>query len=151
MMLAALALILVGTQTIFAQEAAAQGQKSLYERLGGLAPITVVVDDFIDVLMTDSVLNENPAVAEARDRVPLPYLKYHVTAMVCEATGGSCSYHGRGMEESHAHLNITEPEWDRTVTLFQGVLDKHGVPKKEARDLLEIIASTKDAIVTRSP
>ncbi|MGZ8459872.1 MAG: globin domain-containing protein [Candidatus Deferrimicrobiaceae bacterium] len=38
--------------------------------------------------------------------------------MVCQATGGPCQYHGRGMKESHAHLNITEREWDRMVTLF---------------------------------
>ncbi len=61
---------------------------SLYERLGGLAPISVVVNDFIDVLVPDAVLNQNPAIDAARKRVPSPYLKYHVTAMVCQVTGG---------------------------------------------------------------
>ncbi len=123
---------------------------SLYERLGGLAPISVVVNDFIDVLVPDAVLNQNPAIDAARKRVPSPYLKYHVTAMVCQVTGGPCQYHGRGMKESHAHMNITKGEWDRMVTLFKEVLAKHKVPAKETQELLEIVGSTKaDIVVSR--
>lgn len=123
---------------------------SLYERLGGLAPITVVVSDFIDVMVPDPLLNENPAINASRERVPAPYLKYHVTAMMCEATGGPCEYHGRGMEASHAHLNITEREWERMLNLFKGVLAEHQVPERETQELLEIVGSTKDDIVMAS-
>jgi len=125
-------------------------QVSLYDRLGGLAPVSVVVSDFIDAVVPDSILNENPAIAAARDLVPAPYLKYHVTAMMCQSTGGPCQYHGRGMKESHAHLNITEVEWDRMVTLFKEVLAKHKVPPQESRELLEVIGSTKADIVCTS-
>jgi len=141
------AILLAGSHTAMAQSGAAQKQQSLYDRLGGLAPISVVVSDFIDALMPDAVLNANPAIDAARKRVPAPYLKYHVTAMVCQATGGPCQYHGREMKESHAHLNITEQEWDRMVILFKGVLAKHRVPAKETQELLEIVGSTKAAIV----
>ena len=34
-------------------------QKSLYERLGGIYPISAVVDDFIDRIMKDPRLNAN--------------------------------------------------------------------------------------------
>jgi hemoglobin len=141
------AILLAGSHTAMAQSDAAPKQQSLYDRLGGLAPISVVVSDFIDALVPDAVLNANPAIDAARKRVPAPYLKYHVTAMVCQATGGPCQYHGREMKESHAHMNITEQEWDRMVTLFKGVLAKHKVPAKETQDLLEIVGSTKAAIV----
>ncbi|TMB54130.1 MAG: group 1 truncated hemoglobin, partial [Deltaproteobacteria bacterium] len=39
-------------------------QPSLYERLGGIYSIAVVVDDFIDRVMADARLNANPAVNE---------------------------------------------------------------------------------------
>ncbi len=134
----------------FSQTNTTEQARSLYDRLGGLAPISVVVSDFIDALMPDAVLNANPAIDAARKRVPAPYLKYQVTAMVCQATGGPCQYHGRTMKESHAHLNITEQEWDRMVTLFKGVLAKHKVPAKETQELLEIVGSTKaDIVVSR--
>jgi len=130
-----------------AQSAAEKPQPSLYDRLGGLAPISVVVSDFIDALVPDTVLNANPAIDAARKKVPAAYLKYHVTAMVCQVTGGPCSYNGRGMKDSHAHLNITEREWDRMVVLFKAVLAKHSVPVKETQELVDIVGSTKADIV----
>jgi len=39
-----------GFQAAVAQEEAAEKQQSLYDRLGGLAPIAVVVNDFLDAL-----------------------------------------------------------------------------------------------------
>ncbi len=123
-------------------------EPSLYERLGGLAPITVVVSDFLDALIPDPQLNENPAIDAARERVPAPYLKYQVTAFVCQATGGPCEYHGRDMESSHAHLDITEAEWDRMVVIFKEVLDEHGVPEQEQHDLLELLGTTKEGVVS---
>jgi hemoglobin len=145
--LAVVALMAPGSHTAFAQGSTQEKQVSLYDRLGGLAPISVVVSDFIDALVPDAVLNANPAIDAARKRVPAPYLKYHVTALVCQATGGPCQYHGRGMKEAHAHLNITEREWDRMVTIFKEVLAKHRVPAKETQELLAIVGSTKADIV----
>lgn len=149
--LAFVPLVLGGpADTAVAQNTPKQQESSLYDRLGGLAPISVVVSDFLDALVPDSVLNANPAIDVARTRVPTPYLKYHVTAMVCQATGGPCQYHGRGMQESHAHLNITEREWNRMVTIFKGVLAKHSVPAKETQELLDIVGSVKGDIVASS-
>jgi hemoglobin len=145
--LVAITTVVGGLQTALAQGDTEQKQQSLYDRLGGLMPISVVVSDFIDALVPDTVLNANPAIDDARKRVPAPYLKYHVTAMVCQATGGPCQYHGRGMKESHAHLNIAEREWDRMVAIFKEVLAKHRVPTKETQELLDIIGSTKADIV----
>jgi hemoglobin len=51
------------------------------------------------------------------------------------------------MKESHAHMKITEQEWDRMLTLFKGVLAKHRVPAKETQELVDIIGSTKADIV----
>src|SRR5690606_13973782 len=70
---------------------------SLFERLGGLAHLSLVVSDLIDVMVPDPQLSENPAIGAARQTVPAAYLKYQVRAMVCEATGGPCRDHGRDM------------------------------------------------------
>jgi len=139
--------LFTGMNTAIAQSSETQTQLSLYDRLGGLAPISVVVSDFIDALVPDAFLNKNPAVDATRAHVPAPYLKYHVTAQVCSAAGGPCQYHGLGMKESHANLNITEPEWDRMVILLKEVLAKHKVPAQESKELLAIIDSTKVDIV----
>jgi len=141
--------------TLFAAAALAEGmkseEKSLYDRLGGLMPISVVVSDFIDAIVPDPFINQNPAVDAARQRVPAAYLKYQVTALVCQTTGGPCMYNGRTMKDSHAHLHITPAEWDRMVVIFKDVLAKHKVPDAEQQGLLEIIESTRADIVMAAP
>ena len=139
------ALLLAGSPGVLAEQDAPAA--SLFDRLGGLMSISVVVNDFIDVVVADSVLNANPAVDASRKVVPAPYLKYQVTAMVCEVTGGPCSYQGRDMKSAHAHLNITAAEWDQMVVLFKEVLAKHQVPEAETRELLDIVGSTRADIV----
>lgn len=122
---------------------------SLYDRLGGLPAISVVVSDLLDALVPDSILNLNPAIDKARYAVPKEYLKYHVTSMVCQATGGPCQYTGKSMTDSHAHLNITEAEWDRFIEIFTEILVKHNVPEAEKKELYAILGSTKADIVTK--
>jgi hemoglobin len=121
--------------------------KSLYERLGGVYNIATVVDDFIERLLVNQTLNANPAINEARARVPKAGLKFHVTALVCEVTGGPCKYSGRTMQQSHEHLNITDPQWQAMVADFQKTLDKFNVPQKEQAELVTIVESTKKDIV----
>lgn len=142
---AALATILISTIPV--STAQAQAAKSLFERLGGVYPLSVVVDSFIDLLLVNDVLNANPAIKAARDRVPAAGLKFHVTAMMCEATGGPCKYTGRTMKDSHAHLNIGEKEWAAMASDFQRVLNNYRVPQKEQQELFAIAASVKKDIV----
>jgi hemoglobin len=123
--------------------------KPLYERLGGLKGITVVVDDFIDHLVVDKTLNENPAIDAGRKRSPAPYLKFQVSQLVCEATSGPCKYTGKGMKESHVLLNISDKEWGIMAGEFKKSLDKFKVPATEQKELFDIVGKTKADIVTR--
>jgi hemoglobin len=126
------------------------GPKSLYERLGGVYSIATVVDDFIERLLVNGTLNANPAISEARSRVPKAGLKFHVTTLVCEVTGGPCKYTGRSMKDSHARLNINERQWQAMVTDFRTALDKFKVPAAEQNELVKIVESTKKDIVVGS-
>ncbi len=120
---------------------------TLYERLGGIYSIAVVVDDFIDRVMADARLNANPAVNEAHHKVPPPGFKYLVTEMVGWATGGPQTYTGRSMRDSHLHLKITPAEWEAFMDDFQQTLDKFQVPAAEQAELRTIVNSTYGDIV----
>lgn len=126
-----------------------QPAKSLYDRLGGIYPISVVVDTFFDLLLVNDVLNANPAINAARERVPAAGIKFHLTTLVCQQTGGPCKYTGRGMKESHAHLNISEKEWQAMLADFRRTMNNYGVPAKEQQELVAIVESTKQDIVVR--
>jgi hemoglobin len=124
-----------------------QPNASLYERLGGIYPIAVVVDDFIDRVMADVRLNANPAVKEAHHKVPPAGFKYLVTEMVGWASGGPQKYTGRSMRDSHQNLNITPSEWEAFMGDFQLTLDKFNVPAAEQAELKAIVNSTYGDIV----
>ncbi|MBI1874192.1 MAG: group 1 truncated hemoglobin [Acidobacteria bacterium] len=125
----------------------APAAKSLYDRLGGAYSIATVVDDFIERLLVNDTLNANPAIKEARTRVPKAGLKFHVTTLVCEVTGGPCKYTGRTMKDSHAKLNINEVQWDAMVADFRKTLDTFKVPPPEQQELITIVGTTKKDIV----
>src|SRR5947208_8583092 len=120
---------------------------SLYERLGGIYPISCVVDDLIDRVMTDARLNANPLVNEAHHKVPPPGFKYLVTEMVGWASGGPQQYSGRPMGDTQRDLMITEDEWRAFMDDLQQTLDKFAVPQPEQDELKAIVESTKEAVV----
>ena len=124
-----------------------QDKPSLYDRLGGLYNIAVVVDDFIDRVMGDPRLNANPRVDEAHHRVSPQGFKYYVTEMLCWAAGGPQTYSGRTMGDSHRHLMITDEEWEAFMEDLQQSLDKFEVPQPEQDEVRAIVESTKEAIV----
>ncbi len=124
-----------------------QSSPTLYERLGGVYSIAVVVDDLVDRVMADPRLNANPAVDEAHHKVPPAGFKYLVTEMVCWSSGGPQKYTGRSMADSHRHLNITPKEWDAFMDDVQQTLDKFTVPAAEQAELRAIVESTYGDIV----
>ena len=126
----------------------AEQTQSLYERLGGVYAIAVVVDDFIDRIMVDPRLNANPRVDEAHHRVSAQGFKYYVTEMVCWAAGGPQTYSGRSMVDTHRELLISGEEWDAFMDDFHQSLAKFNVPERERAELVAIVESTKDDIVS---
>lgn len=120
---------------------------SLYDRLGGAYTIAGVIDDFIDRLFIDPIITANKKVAAEIGRINKAGLKYLLTEMVCEESGGPQKYTGRSMKESHEHMNITEAEWLAMVKDFLATLKKFNVLEKEQNELLAIVGSTKKDIV----
>jgi hemoglobin len=109
---------------------------SLYDRLGGLHPVSAVVDAFIDRVYANATLNANPAIGNARSAVRKPGLKVHVATLVCQVTGGPCKYVGKGMKESHSTLHISPKEWDAALVDFRASLDRFKVPAAEQGELI---------------
>ena len=98
--------------------------------------------------MVDATLNANPAISEARARVPKAGLEFQVTALVCGVTGGPCRYTGRPMKEAHQHLNINQAQWEAMLADFRTTLAKFKVPQTEQEELIAIVESTKSDIVS---
>ena len=145
---AAILFAFAGQLVMAQEEKAAEPEKSLYERLGGVYAIASVADVLIEKLLVNEILNANPLIDEARKQVPAAGIKFHLTALICSLSGGPEVYSGRTMADSHAHLNINEEQWDAMVADFVATLNEFNVPEKEQAELLALVGPTKGDIVT---
>lgn len=131
-------------------EKQATTQPTLYERVGGINNVAVLIDDVIERSYVDPVLHANPKIAEAHKRFPKPVYKFNATALACQVMGGPQKYTGRTIKEAHQHLNITEKEWNALIKIFRDSMNDFKVPQKEQGEIIGIIESTKGDVVLSS-
>jgi hemoglobin len=117
--------------------------RSLYDRLGGQAAITAVVDDFVANVAADKRINKFFASAN------IGRLKARLVEQICQGTGGPCVYTGRDMRSAHAGMGIQGKHFDALVQDLAKTLKKFKVPAKEQKELVAILAPMKKDIVTR--
>ncbi|HKE04355.1 MAG TPA: group 1 truncated hemoglobin, partial [Blastocatellia bacterium] len=114
---------------------------SLYDRLGGMAAISAVVDDFAATVLADTRINKKFAKTDA------PRLLANLKDFVCNATGGPCQYNGLSMKAAHEHMRVTGGEFNALVEDLVKSLDKFNVGEREKSDLLGALAGLKGDIV----
>ena len=116
-------------------------QRSLYERLGGGAAITAVIDDFVARCAADARINSKFA------RTDIPRLKAMLVDQVTSATGGPARYTGRSMKETHLGMQVTAGEFDALVEDLVATLNGFNVPASEQGELLGILGPLRSDIV----
>ena len=125
---------------------------TLFERLGGYNAIAATADDLTDRLYVNATLNANPAIGAFHDKRDMAGFKYMLTAWVVANTGGPKQvYAGRPMDEAHAHLTITNREFDIVMTECRTTFYKFNVPERELEELMAILESYRGQIVHRAP
>ncbi len=123
---------------------------SLYQRLGGINNIAVLVDDVIERSYVDPVFAANPRIHEAHKHFPKAVYKYNATALACQVMGGPQVYTGRSLKAAHQHLKVTQTEWQALIRIFRDSMNTFKVPAKEQDEIIAIIDSTKDEIIVTS-
>ena len=119
-------------------------EKSLYDRLGGHAAITAVVDELFARKCADKQLNRFfVGMSEGRAKET----KENVVNFLCSATGGPFEYKGRDLISVHTGMNMTEDDWQIFVKIAADTLNKFNVPQKEADDVFAAVSSLKKNIV----
>ena len=123
--------------------AATKAKKTLYERLGGAAALTAVVDDFVANVAADQKINHFFA------KTDIPTFKKNLTDQLCAATGGGCTYAGKDMKTAHAGLGISNADWDALVGDLGKSLDKFKVKKADQKALVALLAPMKGDVVEK--
>jgi len=124
-----------------AAKPAPAGNKSLFDRLGGLPAITAVVDEFVTRTTND------PRIKERFYNTDAANLKKLLVEFVCVATGGPCTYTGRDMATVHGGMDLVDAEFGALVENLVGALDKFKVPEKEKGEILGALGPLKPQIV----
>ncbi|HWI57300.1 MAG TPA: group 1 truncated hemoglobin [Bacillota bacterium] len=142
--------------------AQAEGELTLFDRLGGERGLTAIVEDFTQRLLQDPRVNwERKGVTRGgfsfhRNR-PVTWnptaqnvaaLKKHMVEFLALATGGPAHYTGKEIQAAHAEMHLTNPEFDAAIGDIKASLDTLRIPDKEQQELLAIIESTRPQIVT---
>lgn len=126
-------------------------EQTLYERVGGVDAIALVVDRFSDEIITNPKLNVNPALREWNKSGNLPSLKFMRTLWVSAAAGGPFEYTGKPLDDAHEHLHITSEEFDEVGAEIQRALAHFNVPEREQQEVLAAIVARKEEVVNPSP
>jgi hemoglobin len=160
--------VLAGVEKGYAQaknpasEKSATGDKSLYERLGGIFAIAAVVDHFSDAVVKNPVAGQNsknPQLREwhTKNLERLPGLKFQRTLWVANAAGGPFKFTATkpgkaplGLEEAHRELKISSEEFDAVAGELAKSLDFARVPKPEKDEVLAAFAAHKNEVIAGS-
>lgn len=135
-----------------AAKAAGGGPNSLWNRLGGEESVRKVVHSFV----MKGAANRN--VNFTRDghsnewqptEKNIKQLEQRLVEFISENTGGPLRYKGRSMEVAHKDMRIRGPEFDALAQDLATTLDEFGVPEKEKNELLQIVGSTRPAIIDK--
>ena len=141
----AVAMVLVAMPTAAEEKAE---EKSLFDRLGGVYPIAATVDDLVDRLYVNGTLNANPVVKAVHDRQGQAGFKVMLTAWVVQKAGGPKMYTGLPLDKAHAHLNITDREFDVVLNEAATTFYKFNVPEREFNDLMALLERFRSQVVT---
>ncbi|MCZ4318998.1 group 1 truncated hemoglobin [Aequorivita viscosa] len=123
-------------------------EKTLFERLGGKAGISSIVDDTVAAHM------ENPAVnarflpfKDQPERLAL--IKKHTVDFFSMGSGGPANYSGKDMLTTHTGMNISPAEYMHVMDDILLALDKNSISEDSKKDVLSILWSLKGMIISK--
>ena len=121
---------------------------TLFERLGGEAGISSIVDDTVDAHM------ENPAISARfllfKDQPErLATIKKHTIDFFMMGSGGPANYSGRDMITAHTGMNINPTEYMHAIDDILLALDKNNITEDAKKDVLAILWSLKGLIISQ--
>jgi truncated hemoglobin YjbI len=132
-------------------------QASLFEKYGGAATVSKVVDDAVVGLLADPVTAPFFAGLGKPGNSSPERLKSCLRLQLTAVLGGPATYPGRSdrgdmcvdMTAAHRSLGITGPVFDRFITDLAAVLKADGVTDADIATIAPVLTGLKPQVVTR--
>ena len=130
-------------------------EPSLYERIGGIYAITMVVNRFSDMVVENPKVgkgSQNPALNEwSTDKLDrLAGLKYMRSLWVADVSGGSFEYTGKKLGDAHASFHIKPEEFDEVAAELRRALEYYNVPEREKEEAMAAFVAHRDEVTAGS-
>ena len=117
--------------------------RSVLDQFGGEAGLVALMDELMPILLADERMRP---FFEFSDQA---MIKRHLVEQFCVILGGSCTYTGRDMKESHAFLGIDRADFNALVEDLQIAMERRGIPFRAQNKLLAKLAPMHREIITR--
>lgn len=114
---------------------------SLYQRLGGEEGIKKFLNDLFDRHQ------KNPKISPFLENVDLEKLKRLALEFFSMGTGGPLKYTGRDMRSAHAHLHLTEENFEDSNSDILLTLRENGIDQETTDEVFSILNSLKGEVL----
>ncbi|TDJ45443.1 MAG: group 1 truncated hemoglobin [Gammaproteobacteria bacterium] len=118
-------------------------EDSLYESIGGAAAVDAAVDLFYEKVLADEWISgyfETVNMARQRNKQK---------AFLTFAFGGQNNYTGKDMRKAHAHMNLSEGDFDAVLENLGAALQELNVPEDLIARAAAVAMSVKDDVLNR--
>jgi hemoglobin len=113
-----------------------------YEKIGGGRAVAGVVEEFYELVLSDSSL------APFFHDVDMSRLKRHQVLLISQVLGGPASYDGRDLGRAHAGMGISDDNFGRVVDHLVTAMTDAGVTTDIIERVGGVLGAAKADIVT---
>jgi hemoglobin len=118
--------------------------RSLYQRLGGYDVIASITDAFLSRMRADPRFGRFAGGRSLDSRARARQL---TVDMLCQLSGGPCTYIGRPLKAAHSGLGVTAADWDAFIVHVAASLDQLKIAAPEKQEFLTLFSRMKMDIV----
>ncbi len=116
---------------------------TLYEKYGGFKTVSRVVMSFYEMAL------ESDQIGDHFEDIDMGRLIDHQTKFVSSLLGGPASFGDDRLHQVHAHLKISNADFDEMAALLAEALEEHGMSKPDVNQAVAAVEAKRAIIVTK--
>ena len=117
--------------------------QSLFQKYGGFAKVSRVVLTFYDKVL------DSDQIGDFFDEIDMSRLVDHQTKFISSLLGGPAAYTDERLKQLHAHIGISDQDFDEMAKLLGEALDDNGFEPGDRDVVIREIEARRSYIVSQ--
>ncbi len=114
---------------------------TLFQKYGGFAKVSRVVLTFYDKVL------DSDQIGDFFEEIDMSRLVDHQTKFISSLLGGPAAYTDDRLKQLHAHIGISDQDFDEMAKLLSEALDEHGFEPTDRDNVVREIEVRRSFIV----